>query len=133
MPEWKLWRDMAIDSFQAGRTLQGVSDRGAVNRFYYAAYQICTAFLLYRNLQPPQEREAWSHAETPELFEEALIRIISSRDKRRELRRRLELLYTVRCYADYASEYSITVRDAELARKDAGHILRVIEEALQGA
>lgn len=121
MPDWKRWRDMADESIKAGRELKQDCPRSAVSRFYYAAYQAGTALLLYRKQQPPETREAWSHADTPEMLKEHLLATVKSKDKVVDLTERLRQLYKVRLNADYAGDAQTTQAIADKARKEGVH------------
>jgi uncharacterized protein (UPF0332 family) len=123
-PSWRLWQKMAQESFDAGELAIGQRFlRSAASRLYYAAYQAITALLLYRNLTPPEEYEAWSHEDTPGLIEDHLTPIIRARDQRRNLSRRLRALYSLRLEADYRAQSSVETMDVDQARRDAGFIL----------
>ena len=130
MPDWKMWREMSLETFISARELENVSRRNAISRYYYAAYQMASAYLLYRGLQPPQEREAWSHAETPGMLRENLKLVLKSEDKRKDLANRLGLLYKMRCDADYVSVFQPAKELVAKARKDADHLRKSTEEHL---
>lgn len=126
MPDWKHWRTMANDTLQAAELLQPGNIRSAVSRYYYAPYQAGTAYLLYRGQQPPLEREAWSHAETPDLLIETLGAAIRSEDTKRDIARKLRALYKKRLDADYVSAVSFSQQDLIVVRRDARYIVKTI-------
>ena len=110
-----------------GVTLSAQCYRSSASRYYYAAYQIASAVLLYLGLQPPAGREAWSHEATPELLRETLVqRRILSRGEGNRLKSRLEVLYTLRVIADYVPTRPVTATDAEAARRDVGIVRRTL-------
>lgn len=132
MEPWQLWLEMALDSMQAAQNLADSNFwRSSASRCYYAAFQAATALLLYSRLTPPEEREAWSHEDTPDIFRDHLHPIVPSRDKRNDLSRRLRELYKVRVQADYISKASFDAEKVGAIRKDAGYIVKFIEHLLQ--
>ncbi|MCX6380783.1 MAG: hypothetical protein NT023_15140 [Armatimonadetes bacterium] len=64
MSEWRKWREMAEDSRTCALEIAVSFPRSSVSRSYYAAYSLATAFLLYKQQQPPAGREAWAHPNT---------------------------------------------------------------------
>ena len=130
MPDWKLWREMSLETLASARELENISRRNAVGRFYYAAYQMASAYLLYRGLQPPFPREAWSHAETPDMLREYLRPVLKSTDKRKDLANRLKLLYKARCDADYVSVFLISDKVIETLLRDTYYIIKSIDGLL---
>ena len=110
---------MAQDSLQSARDLDPGNPRSAISR-YYAAYQSITAVLLFLQQTPPEEREAWSHVDTPDLVVTAFIPVMFSRDQRREIQHDLNRLYVMRCDADYVS--IIAIREEHV--KEAGKFAR---------
>ena len=126
MPDWKLWRDMANESLLAAEILQPDNIRNAISRYYYASYQTSTAYLLYRRQLPPEEREAWSHEQTPDLLIQTLGAGIRSEDVKRDIARRLRVSYKKRCEADYVSAAPFTPQDVISARKDSRYIVKTL-------
>jgi hypothetical protein len=104
---WLDWLAAADDSLIAGRITEQAASRSAASRYYYASYQAATAILLYLGLTPPgvqadgEMRGAWNHALTPVLLESSVERVGANATARRELRRKIALLYKVRIKADY--------------------------------
>jgi len=133
--DWELWIEMAHESLQtaAGAEVGGLL-RSSVSRYYYAAYQAITALLLYRGVTPPVvdgvPREAWSHADTPELIRQQLGTVVRNRDKRSDLAKRLSVLYRMRVIADYAARTSVTQENVDAARRDAGYLVKTADRIL---
>jgi len=122
---------MAWDSFNAGEVLQSEGlVRSAASRYYYAAYQAATALLVYRGLTLPQDREAWSHEQTPELVLDELAPVLRERDRRFGIHKRLRTLYRLRVAADYRTTRPVDDEDATAARREAGYILSVADDVL---
>jgi len=131
MDAWRLWQEMARESEEAARLSEaGGCRRPAASRYYYAAYQAVTALLLYRELTPPTEREAWNHEDTPALLQDQLRTLIRSRDKRNDLAQRLVDLYRVRIIADYQGSRVVSPSRLAKAARDTRYILRVMEDIL---
>ncbi len=117
---------MASDSLLAAEILQPDNMRNAISRYYYASYQISTAYLLYRRQLPPEEREAWSHEQTPDLLIQTLGAGIRSEDVKRDISRRLRALYKKRCEADYVSAAPFVPQDVLAARRDTRYIVKTL-------
>ncbi len=131
MMPWQAWRGMAQDSERAARLAEADGClRSAASRCYYAAYQAATALLLYRGLTPPQDREAWSHTETPELVAHECAPVMRSRDTRVDLRRRLRNLYALRVRADYQPSRGVSTGDVAEAGRDARYLPTTISSVL---
>ncbi len=131
MEPWELWYEMAQEAFTSGQLLLEQNKvRSSISRFYYATYQMVTAFLLSQNLPTPVDREAWSHTSTPELLQEQLKRIPSQRSVASRLRSILGLLYKMRVDADYHGNREIKPADALVAKKLSGRLCKVIETLL---
>jgi uncharacterized protein (UPF0332 family) len=130
VPDWRLWRDMADESLKAARDLQKSCPRSAVSRSYYGAYQAATAFLLYRKQRPPEPREAWSHADTPDMLREHLAAAGNPEGTGIQSAERLKRLYKLRLDADYISTVLLSQTNAQEACKSAGYIVKVIESML---
>jgi uncharacterized protein (UPF0332 family) len=133
--DWELWINMARDSLRAaaGAEAEGLS-RSSVSRYYYAAYQAMTAALLYRRVTPPVvdgvRREAWSHADMPELIMQQLAPVVRNRDRRSDLARRLGTLYRMRVIADYVARVPVTRENVDVARRNAGYLVKTAEKSL---
>ena len=129
--EWQRWQGMAIGSITAARQLQSTYEfRSCVSRTYYGAYQIVSAVLLYGGLQPPADREAWSHEDTPRLIIEHWAPYIKRLDERRDLALRLSTLYKLRVRADYISTHIFDSRVISPALRDAGYLLKAAQKIL---
>ena len=116
---------MAQKSLVAAGKVREVDPRSSASRYYYAAYQAVSGLLLYTNptLNPPANREAWNHAETPLLIVTHLAGVEPRLDKRQDMRRRLELLYKVRVSSDYISRDSVEGEMKDVA-KHAGFLVK---------
>jgi len=126
MADWELWIGMARSTSAAAEKLRTDGyPRDAASRFYYAAFYTATALLLYRGLTPPQEREGWSHEQTPELVMDELVPVLPDRDRRYGLYKRLRILYGLRLTADYRATRPVNDEDVTRARRDAGYIMSV--------
>lgn len=69
MEAWQAWLEMARESQEAAQQAEANGHfRSAASRYYYAAYQAVTALLLYRRVPTPEDRQAWSHDQTPDLI-----------------------------------------------------------------
>ena len=69
MEDWQLWRDMAREAAEAAQIAEAAGcSRSAASRYYYSAYHGVTAMLLYRKVAAPEDRQAWSHDQTPDLI-----------------------------------------------------------------
>ena len=64
------------------------------------------------------------------MLKEYLKPLLKSADTRKDLANRLELLYKARCEADYKSVFQPFRKDVDIARRDAGYIVTVIDELL---
>ena len=131
MEAWKLWMATARESSKAAQIAEaGGCSRSAASRYYYAAYQAVTAMLHYRRVAIPEDRQAWSHDQTPSLINEQLEPFLKSRDKRKDLAKRLERLYKTRIIADYMADKSIRADSLRGVRRDSNYILKVAERIL---
>ena len=137
MKPWERWLEMAQDSLQSARDLGSEHSisahlRSAVSRYYYAAYQAVTAVLLYLSQIPPDNREAWSHAETPDFTVNVFARVLRSRKQRQHMQRELSTLYKMRCDADYVSIVTIDKDIVKTVGKSSRYIVRQCEDILLG-
>jgi uncharacterized protein (UPF0332 family) len=131
MDAWQLWQEMARESEKAARMAElGGCLRSSASRYYYAAYQMVTALLLYRGLTPPPLREAWSHFETPLLLKEQLAPLIRSRTQRNDMASRFGELYKLRITADYVGRDTLRADKLNGARKDASYLFKIADEIL---
>ena len=131
MEPWQLWLNMALDSLQASQTLaDNKLWRSSASRCYYAAFQAATALLLYCRMTPPEEREAWSHEDTPDILRDHITPLVTSRDRRKDLANRLRELYKIRVVADYIGSVPFSEDRVSVARKDAGYIVKFAEKLL---
>jgi uncharacterized protein (UPF0332 family) len=131
MEPWQQWRDMAVESMQSAEILEDSGYwRSSTSRYYYATYQMMTALLLYCKLTPPEEREAWSHDDTPTILRQHLNPLIPSRDRRNDLANRLSELYKARIIADYLGTVALDEKRVNTARKDAGYMVKLAEKIL---
>ncbi len=108
MEAWEKWWRRAVASLEAAELLhrQGYL-HSSVSRGYYAAYQAASAVLIYLKTTPPENREAWSHEETPELLRQRL-RPRLERSQCNDLSNRLGTLYKLRIDADYKTTATLT-------------------------
>lgn len=131
MEAWQLWLEMARESEEAAQRAEADGHfRSAASRYYYAAYQAVTALLLYRRVPTPEDHQAWSHDQTPDLIREQLGPLLRLRDKRNDLAWRLERLYKTRIVADYIADRTLSADSLKIVRRDAGYILKVAERVL---
>lgn len=121
---WQGWLDMADKSLYSAGQLLKVDSRSSASRYYYASYQAISCLLIYAGVAPPADREAWSHADTPNMLVVHLARIIPNLDNRNDMRNRLERLYKVRISADYISQDDVSSK-LDLIRKDAEFLVKV--------
>ncbi len=129
MDAWERWLVMAREASETAQLAEVAGHlRSAASRYYYAAYQAATALLLYRGLIPPAGVEAWSHFLTPTLLGEETQTLIKSRGRRTDLATRLRDLYELRITADYRAEGEIAQNQIAAARRDAGFILKVVND-----
>lgn len=128
--DWRDWREMALASLRAAQALDAIDPRSCVSRCYYAAYQAVTAVLLYGGVTPPADREAWSHENTPGLLAEKWEPFVRARDRRQDLKRRLEYLYRLRVSADYVSAAVIEPVTAQRTLRECGFLVRTATEIL---
>lgn len=129
MDAWERWLAMAREASETAQMAEAAGHlRSAASRYYYAAYQAVTALLLYRGLMPPAGVEAWSHFLTPTLLSEETQMLIKSRNRRTDLAARLRDLYELRITADYRAEGGITQSRIAAARRDAGFILKAVND-----
>lgn len=114
-----------------GAALQIMSDkpRSAANRFYFASYQAISALLLYSDEKPPVGREAWSHADTPDMIVNNLKGLIPGRGDREDMKNRLGLLYKSRVSADYVTGDDLRTGINQV-RKDATYVITVARDIL---
>ena len=119
MANWQKWREMARESQAAAIVLEHDELlRSSASRFYYAAFQISTAVLLYLKLTPPVGEEGWSHASTPEMLREHLEHVLKSMDTRRKLARHLSELYKIRIEADYIGDRTFDTKKSALSSSE---------------
>lgn len=131
MDAWELWRALARESSETAQMAEAAGHlRSAASRYYYAAYQAVTAMLRYRGIAVPENRQAWSHDQTPGLIMEQLEPLLKARSKRNDLARRLERLYKTRIIADYMADTPLRVEGLESVRRDSNYILKVAEKIL---
>ena len=130
MDAWERWFGMARGSLAAAQALavQGEARSGA-SRAYYAAYQAVTAILLYHNMTPPVDREAWSHDATPDLMRRLAPTIIKQ-DTRRDMSQRLRACYDLRLTADYIGAAEVAASELKIALKDASFIVGMAGDVL---
>ena len=86
--------------------------------------------LLYRGLTTPQEREAWSHDDTPALLARESGSLIHSRDTRNDVARRLMELYRLGLLVDYRAGTTVAAAHVSSAGGDARFILKLVSELL---
>ena len=130
MEAWEKWWQMAQDSLASAQLLQQHGHyRASASRSYYSAYQAVTAILLYQKQTPPDGREAWSHAATPEhmrnMSETAL-----SHNAGKEVALRLEASYELRIVADYIGAVDMEESKLKASLKDTGFIIKLAREIL---
>ena len=131
MADWQKWREMARESQTAAIVLEHEQLlRPSASRFYYAAFQISTAVLLYLKLTPPLGEEGWSHASTPEILRDLLEPVLKSMDDRRKLARQLSELYKVRIEADYIGESTVDAKKSQESGRKAKYLVKKLEEIL---
>ncbi len=126
---------MAQGSLRAAAACMDIVEyRSSLSRYYYAAYQAVSALLLYQGLAPPlvrgEQREAWPHAATPDLFAEVLRKFIQSNARRNDLKSRLTRLYKLRLNADYVGSPEPSAITADSAASDAGYVVKVVGSIL---
>ena len=127
MDAWERWWNMAQGSLAAAQLLSKEEVRSSASRAYYAAYQAVTALLLYHEMTPPNDREAWSHEATPDLFR-LLSGTIISENARKDVKQRLEACYELRVDADYISQTNVGEAKLKLALKDAAFIINLAND-----
>jgi len=131
MASWQKWQMMADESLTAATILQDAgSQRPSISRYYYAAFQISTATLLYLRLTPPNDAEGWSHVDTPDLIRTRSEPLVQSRDLRNNLARRLAELYKLRIEADYLGGAEISERKLKLQASSARYVIKFLSEVL---
>jgi uncharacterized protein (UPF0332 family) len=136
MADWRQWFAMAQQSYNAAVVLSNDKDfvRSAASRYYYAGYQAMTALLLYSGQTPPivdgVERESWNHDVTPQMLLDNLNLILRERNSRYQIRSKLQELYKVRIYADYAGSQPIAPERLKAVRKESHYLLKVAKDAL---
>ena len=81
-------------------------------------------------MTPPEEREAWSHEDTPDILRDHITPLVTSRDRRKDLANRLRELYKIRVVADYIGSVPFSEDRVSVARKDAGYIVKFAEKLL---
>ena len=129
MELWRKWQELARESERAARLAESEGCyRSAASRYYYAAYQAATALLLCQRLTPPQDREAWSHDDTPALVVRETGPVMRSRDTRNDIARRLKELYRLRLSADYRPGATVASAHVSSAGRDARFILKLVSE-----
>ena len=104
--------------------------RSSASRFYYAAFQMSTAVLLYLGLTPPVGEEGWSHTSTPGILQDHLEPAVKSRDDRRKIARLLGELYKVRVEADYIGASSVDATKSHDSARKAKYLVKKLEEIL---
>lgn len=125
-PLWQKWLSSAIESLDAALLLEKNGyRRSSASRGYYAAYQAATAILLYLEQVPPDGREAWSHAATPDLLQR-MPGSFWKQDKKNDTAARLADLYKLRIVADYQFERGMSNSDLDIALKSASYTIRTI-------
>ena len=130
MDAWERWWLMAQGSLIAAQTLADIQEsRSSASRAYYAAYQAVTAILHYSRLTPPDGREAWSHADTPELLRN-LQNTVIKQGPRRDISLRLEQSYRLRLDADYIAAAEIVPSRLKVTLKDASFIVKIANDVL---
>lgn len=133
MEAWEKWWRRALDSLDAANLLQAHGHSySVVSRSYYAAYQAASAVLLYLKTTLPENREAWSHEETPELLRQRL-RTLLERGQCNDLSDRLGILYKLRIDADYKMTAALTDTAVTEAIKSAAYFVRTMKTILPPA
>lgn len=130
------WLQMASSSYSAALAAESADAlRSAVSRYYYAAYQSATAFLRYRNLDPPIigtiRRESWSHMDTPQMLRTHLRPFVRNPRSRALCASRLGALYKARVGADYSAAFNAPAATIHVARRDAASLLKMVQRIIQ--
>lgn len=130
MDAWERWWNMAQGSLAAAQLLATQGEvRSSASRADYASYQAVTALLLYHGMTPPNDREAWSHEATPDLFRQ-LSGTIVSENARKGIKQRLEACYELRVDADYISQAHVNEAKLKLSLKDAAFVINLANDVL---
>lgn len=129
-PSWEQWWEMAQDALASAQILQRHGQiRASASRSYYASYQSVTAILLYQKQIPPNNREAWSHDATPDLFRR-LPGTILTQEARKDVALRLEASYELRLVADYIGNAEVTEAKLKVSLKDMAFIIKLARAVL---
>ena len=130
MEAWEQWLQMAQGALKAAQSFEEAQEhRSSASRAYYAAYQAMTAVLHYYKRTPPDDREAWSHTETPELIRNLQGSIIKQ-DSRKDIALRLQRAYRLRLDADYIASAEIAESNLKISLKDASFIVKLVKDIL---
>ena len=129
--DWRSWRVMARDSLTAAKVLHKEHlFRASASRAYYAAYLAVSAVNIYIGRSQPPAREAWSHEDTPRMIMDHWQRFVASSAKRRDLARRLGLLYKLRISSDYFGQVGPGEGSTTKALRDATVLVKTAERIL---
>jgi uncharacterized protein (UPF0332 family) len=123
----QLWRNSANDALNAaGLCLRNRHYRSAASRAYYSVFSAATAALLKAGQSPPRERGTWSHKLLPDIVRSVLSGRLGP-GRVRDVRRMLNVSYSLRVIADYRPELSIDAASARRVVADARTLFRHLE------
>jgi uncharacterized protein (UPF0332 family) len=136
MLSWDEWQEKAESSLEAGRILlENGKPVEAVNRAYYAAYQMVTGVLIKIGQTPRPDYGNWSHEETQILFATQICRRrrLSHKDQVRlkGQKQAFRDLLQRRYQADYGRTDMIDTDVATQLVRDAGHLLNLIKRLIR--
>jgi uncharacterized protein (UPF0332 family) len=136
MLSWEEWQEKAESSLEAARILlENDKPIEAVNRAYYAAYQMVTGILIKIGQTPRSDWGNWSHQETQDVFDARICR-------RRHLPRKAQMalkqqrsafqyLLLVRYKVDYGHAGMIDWAVATQLVRAAGHLLDLLKRLIE--
>lgn len=114
--------EQADEAFRSGKELIKIKDhRGAINRFYYAAFYVTQALLILKG------KSARTHSGNLYLFQEEFIRTAVFPE---ETNRILSGLLEERIESDYAPMSEPTKDEAAKARRDCEQFLKQARKVL---
>lgn len=97
------WHDVASENYALAKEIERAGKlRGAINRYYYAAFHLLTGELIRRGATPPFGKTRWEtpgHYEMPGLIDQYIGDL--SKRRRDDLKLAFQLLRRRREMADY--------------------------------
>src|SRR5438477_12895971 len=125
------WRDIAVDSDRASRTLLGDGRwRSSPSRAYYALYSLVTGWLHEQGVRLHASRGNPSHEDLPKMILRNLAGF--GEGHRRRLATAARRLYAQRVAADYVPGFTVDETEARVSIAELNIAMRIAESRRVG-